>query len=118
MAENDLLTRVLQACAQAAPAPLFPAEFAAASGLARQDMDAAIDRLRLNGYLQIVDWVSGKGQGYALTPAGTEALTRPTELRKPAAAPQPEQPTFDDRIWQRGETVRAALLESGRPSSP
>ena len=115
MADTDLLTRVLHACSQAAPAPFFPGEFAASAGLPRPDIDAAVDRLRLNGYLQIVDWVQGKGQGYALTPAGTEALQQPTELRKPAAAPPTEQPTLDDRVWQRGETVRAALLEPGRP---
>ncbi|GEM_PF-4322859 len=115
MAENDLLTRVLQACAQAAPAPFFPADFAASSGLPRQDIDAAIDRLRLNGYLQIVDWVQGKGQGYAPTPAGRAAREQPIELRIPAAAPEPEQPMLDDRIWQRGETVRNALLQPGPP---
>lgn len=115
MAEDDLLTRVMQACAQVAPAPFFPSEFAASSGAARADIDDAIDRLRLNGYLQIVDWVQGKGQGYAPTPAGIEALKAPAELRRPAAAPPPEEPTIDDRIWQRGETVRQALLEPRTP---
>src|SRR5262245_10221653 len=115
MAENDLLTRVMQACAQAAPAAFFPSEFAASAGAARADIDDAIDRLRLNGYLQIVDWVQGKGQGYAPTPAGIEALRAPAELRRPAAAPSPEEPTIDDRIWPRGEAVRQTLLEPRRP---
>ena len=116
MADTDLLTRVMQACARNAPAPLFPAEYAATAGLPRADIDAAIDKLRLNGYLQIVDWVQGKGQGYTVTAAGIAALEKPTELRRPAAAPEPEQPTFDDRIWQRGEAIRAALLEPRRPT--
>lgn len=113
MAENELLMRLMQACAQAGPAPFFLSEFAATSGLARADIDAAVDRLRHNGYLRIVDWVQGKGQGYAPTSEGIEALKTPAELRKPVAAPA--QPTIDDRIWQRGETVRQALVEPGPP---
>lgn len=116
MADTDLLVRVLQACAQSAPAPLFPAEFAADSGIERGRLDDAVDRLRLNGYIQIADWIQGKGQGYTLTPAGAEALTKPTELRQPAAAPEP---TFERSLapetWERGEVIRASLIEPAPP---
>lgn len=116
MAESELLTRVLQACGQSAPAPMFPAEFAAATSLPRPDVDAAVDRLRTNGYVQIVDWVQGKGQGYALTPAGTAAMAEPMELRRPAnVEAAPEAPMLQDRRWQRGEAARLALMEPGPP---
>ncbi|MCI0684917.1 MAG: rhomboid family intramembrane serine protease [Gemmataceae bacterium] len=116
MADTDLLLRVLQACAQS-PAPLFPAELAATSGIDRARLDEAIDRLRLNGYIQIADWVQGKGQGYTLTPAGAAALTKPTELRQPAAAP-PEPAPERRRVpltWERGELIRSALVEPTPP---
>ena len=116
MADTDLLARVLQACSQSAPAPLFPAEFSTASGIDRSQLDDAIDRLRLNGYVQIADWAQGKGQGYTLTAAGAEALTRPTELRQPAVVREttPER-TFTPRTWERGEIIRAALVEPAPP---
>lgn len=116
MAESDLLVRVLQACSQSAPAPLFPAEFAASTGVERRQLDETIDRLRLNGYIQIADWVQGKGQGYTLTQAGAEALTKPTELRQPATVPEPTpERSLNTRNWERGEVIRAALVEPAPP---
>jgi membrane associated rhomboid family serine protease len=117
MADKDLLLRVLEACSRAAPAPLFPAQFAAEASLDRSHLDAALDRLRLNGYLQIADWVQGKGQGYTLTSEGTDALRDPARLDRPAPAPKPEpEPRLrTSRTWERGETVRNALVEPCPP---
>src|SRR5262245_29264494 len=118
MADTDLLVHILQACAQTAPGPLFPADLAAAAGIDRAQLDDAIDRLRNNGYIQIADWVQGKGQGYTLTAAGAEALTTPTELRQPAAAPEPvpmPKRSHTPSTWERGEIIRTALLEPRPP---
>jgi membrane associated rhomboid family serine protease len=117
MPDKDLLLRVLTACSRSAPGPLFPAQFAAEASLDRSRLDAALDRLRLNGYLQIADWVQGKGQGYTLTAAGADALRDPARLDRPAPAPNPElEPRLrTSRTWERGETVRNALLDPAPP---
>jgi membrane associated rhomboid family serine protease len=107
---DDLLLRVLQACADAAPAPLFPADGA---GLDRATLDAALDRLRLNGLVEIADWVQGKGQGYRATAAGAEALHR--QRIAPAPPPAEDVPDAADTAWQRGEEARAALLKPAPP---
>src|SRR5262245_43972428 len=101
MADNDLSLRILEACSRAAPAAMFPAQFAAEVNLDRSILDSALDRLRLNGYLQIADWVQGKGQGYTLTAAGADALRDPARLDRPAPAPEPvpEPRLRTSRTW-------------------
>ena len=106
--------RVLQACAQASPAALFPGRFAEEAGLDRAALDAALDRLRLNGHLQIADWVAGQGQGYRLTDAGRDALKNPALLNRPAPEPEPT-PEITSATWDRGEAVRAAFTDPGPP---
>jgi membrane associated rhomboid family serine protease len=116
MADTDLLRRVLEACSRSAPAPLFPSIFAGQAGLERGALDAAIDRLRLGGYIQIGDWVQGQGQGYVLTPAGALALQQTTALDQPAPDLEPEAPVLPtDTTWERGEAIRTALLEPAPP---
>jgi membrane associated rhomboid family serine protease len=117
MADKDLSLRILEACSRAAPVPMFPAQLAAEANLDRSLLDAALDRLRLNGYLQIADWVQGKGQGYTLTAAGTDALRDPARLDRPAPAPEPvpEPRLRASRTWERGETIRNSLIEPGPP---
>ena len=113
------LETILQHCAQAAPEPLYPAAFAAATGMPREQLNEDLDRLRLAGLLRLTDWVQGRGQGYALTPRGTEVLQSPRQrerLRKgllPAAGDG--APGLTDlrghrgTAWERGEAARMAM---------
>ena len=116
---DELLLEVLKACAQSAPEPLYPAAFAAYSGLERNLLDKALDYLRLHGLVSFTDWVQGKGQGYALTSEGDKVLQNPRLLKRaqpitpapPLSAPR-EPP---DSPWARGEAVRETLLNPVRP---
>src|SRR5262245_9000173 len=91
MAAEALLMEVLKACNAASPAPMYPMEFAAQSGLERAILDEALDHLRLRGLVRLTDWVQGKGQGYALTSQGAMALQDPKVLKR-APVPQEEAP--------------------------
>jgi membrane associated rhomboid family serine protease len=116
---DELLLEVLKACAQSAPEPLYPAAFAAYSGLERNLLDQALDYLRLRGLVSFTDWIQGKGQGYALTSEGDKVLQNPRLLKRaqpitlaPPLAPPREPP---DSPWARGEAVRETLLNPVRP---
>jgi membrane associated rhomboid family serine protease len=116
---DELLLEVLKACVQAAPEPLYPAAFAAYSGLERNLLDKALDYLRLHGLVSFTDWVQGKGQGYALTSEGDKVLQNPRLLKRaqpitpaPPLSP-PREPS--DSPWARGEAVRETLLNPVRP---
>src|SRR5439155_27258833 len=67
---NELLEILLRECQAAAPEPWYPSDYARQTGVARETIDADLDRLRLAGLLRLSDWVQGKGQGYVLTPEG------------------------------------------------
>src|SRR5437868_3189919 len=115
---DDLLLEVLKACARSAPGPLYPAEFAAFSGLERPVLDDALDHLRLRGLVRFTDWARDKGQGYALTAEGAAVLKNPRLLKRaqltelaPAAAP----PDRSFSPWERGEAVRETLQNPTRP---
>jgi membrane associated rhomboid family serine protease len=114
---DALLMEVLKACSQANP--LYPADFTAHSGLDRNLLDEALDHLRLRGLVRFTDWVSGKGQGYAVTSQGTMVLQNPNLLRKAQiqAPSPPPAPGFehDERPWARGDAVRDALLTPTPP---
>src|SRR5439155_14610990 len=116
---DDLLLEVLKACAQSAPHPLYPGEFAASSGLERDLLDEALDHLRLHELARLTDWVQGKGQGYALTARGAMVLQNPALLQRgrlPDAAPaEAKSPERAHSPWERGEAVRDALLNPARP---
>src|ERR1700693_1515466 len=79
---DELLLEVLKASAQSSPEPLYPAAFAAYSGLERNLLDQALDYLRLRGLVAFTDWVQGKGQGYALTSEGDKVLQNPRLLKR------------------------------------
>lgn len=114
--DRELLLFVLQACARSAPGPLYPADFAADAGCERAQIDAVFDHLRLGGFVQLTDWVKGKGQGYALTPAGAAALQQPGLLSRPAQSEQAVPiARGSNSTWDRGEAIRAALLDPGPP---
>ncbi|MCI0380141.1 MAG: rhomboid family intramembrane serine protease [Gemmataceae bacterium] len=116
----DLLLEILKACAAAHPEPLYPAAFAAESGLEREFLDESLDRLRMKGLVQLTDWAAGKGQGYALTPAGAAAVDDPNLLRRgrlPAPEADAAEPSADplSSHWERGEAIRLSLLEPKPP---
>jgi membrane associated rhomboid family serine protease len=77
----------------AVPETWFPARFAAAQGVPRDQLDDPLAELRLAGLVRIAEWVKGVGQGYAITPEGTVAAADPAALerltRSPTAAPAP-----------------------------
>lgn len=113
------LEQVLQLCAAAAPAPWYPSIYAKEAAIQRDSLDPHLERLRLAGLIRLTDWVKGTGQGYVLTPAGSELLANPRalgllrtgnlRLEKPAAPP----PLLDDdttKAFARGDAVRDVFM--------
>src|SRR5688500_14875757 len=78
---SDLLTFVLTQCQGAAPQPWYPSSYSGA-GVAREELDKAVDDLRLNNLIRISDWAKGKGQGYTLTASGEEVMKTPRLLKR------------------------------------
>lgn len=119
---------ILRYCAESAPRPWYPSEYARASGVPRDDLDAPLEKLRLGGLIHLTDWVKDLGQGYALTPLGVDVLGNKALLamlkvgKMPKAAqpveaegealPEPAS-TGQASAWDRGEAVREALLGAG-----
>jgi membrane associated rhomboid family serine protease len=116
---------ILLWCREAAPNPWYPAVFCQTSGTAREQLDPVLDELRLGSLIRLTDWVQGKGQGYTLTEQGAEVVRSPRLLEKLAArgvapikVPALQGPAAADSrpsAWDRGEAVRAALLNPPRP---
>jgi rhomboid protease GluP len=110
---------ILHLCAEAAPTPWYPKTYAQVTGIERDSLDPPLERLRLAGLIRLTEWTQGHGQGYVLTPEGTEFLHNPQALAHlragqlppppkailPPAVPAAGRPT----PWQRGEIVRAVL---------
>src|ERR1700693_5322558 len=109
---RELLTEVLRACFEAAPAPLYPGSFAHAHGLDRAVLDRALDELRLKGLLRLTEWVQDMGQGYTLTHAGLSLLENPRGLRPGAPIPTAPRPVADDDAEERPPP---ALIRPGPP---
>jgi rhomboid protease GluP len=115
--DRTLLTEVLRACYDAAPAPLYPAPFAQARGLDRADLDRLLDELRLKGLVRLTEWVQGRGQGYTLTPAGANLLDslQPGQVvrdYKPTVPP----PAYSPDEWPGDRPRRRpALIRPGTP---
>src|SRR5262245_19646054 len=106
--DDQFLLKLLQACADRAPEPLYPARFAKENNLDRENLDSGFDELRKRGFVQLTDWVKDLGQGRALTDAGKEAL----ETGNLKAAPLPANVAYESpalTTYQRGELVRGAL---------
>lgn len=115
---NPLYLKILDACRAQAPEPLYPKPFAIAENLDRNQLDDALDYLRIQGLIRFTDWVQGMGQGYALTEDGASILQNPLLLSKPRPAPAliPDERTQrGDSPWERGEAIRNTLLEPERP---
>src|SRR5262249_35573907 len=121
-ADENPLVAILQYCRAAEPDPWYPSVFARDKGIERDSLDPFLDRLRMGGLVQLTEWMQGTGQGYRLTPEGERVpgsardLAQLQQGRVPTtghvgaygAAPRPAGPGSH---WDRGETVRAALLE-------
>jgi membrane associated rhomboid family serine protease len=79
--------------------PWFPSVHARQTGTPRDSLDDPLTELRLADLVQIVAWVRGVGQGYALTPAGRAALAG-TSVRLVAPPPvvpaRPVEPAAED----------------------
>lgn len=117
---------VLKWCAAAHPEMWFPSECAEGTGTPRDQLNAPLWVLRQAGLVKVVDWVRGKGQGFALTPAGEVALTEPglipveaprqTVLRDDVPPAEPATPDERDTelaestTFERGEQAREAVL--------
>jgi membrane associated rhomboid family serine protease len=119
------LEAILISCAQAGQSPWYPSDFAQASGIPRDSLDAYLDELRLGGLVRLTDWEQGRGQGYALTPEGADVVRDPRLMqkirtngvpRKPVEALKPaERSEGNATAWERGEAVRAVLLAPKTP---
>src|SRR5262249_43032480 len=117
---------VLRQCTGAAPNPWYPSSYVSTDGVTREDIDRALDDLRLGGLVRLTDWVPGQGQGYVLTQEGSRVASNPavlTRLRewKPVYAAQQEASQTEraaNRRWtalERGDAVRDALVHGGSP---
>jgi len=109
---------ILQLCANSAPEPWYPADFARSMDIPPNRLDEPLDQLRLAGLIELTDWISGKGQGYQLTPDGEAVFHSPRllarlragQLPPPGALPtESTQPAFRGTEYGRGEAVRACL---------
>ncbi len=78
------LESILRLCAAKAPDPWYPSGYAKETGTPRDSLDPYLDQLRMAGLVRLTDWVSGHGQGYALTPAGEDVLKNPRQLANEA----------------------------------
>jgi rhomboid protease GluP len=113
---NDpFLLSVLQACAESAPQPLYPARFAKEANLDRDQLEHALDELRKRGLLKFTDWVKGSGQGYALTEAGQQAHQAKRLLWSAPTESADKPKASGVSTYERGEMVRAVLLEPATP---
>src|SRR5258708_2565758 len=68
---------LLQMIAQTAPRPWYAVDFVNSKGVPRDRLDQPLDQLRLAGLIAFAPWVSGKGQGFELTPHGADVLRSP-----------------------------------------
>jgi membrane associated rhomboid family serine protease len=122
--DHHPLETILRLCAAEAPHPWYPSVFAQTAGVPRDSLDPHLDRLRLGEFIQLTEWVEGRGQGYVLTPAGQRLLESPKLLVRARNGDLPQRPggthaapsgpgTFS--AWERGEAARSALLGYAPP---
>ena len=116
---------LLQMIAQATPRPWYPIDFTTSKGVPHDRLDGPLDQLRVAGLVAFTPWVGGKGQGYELTPHGIDVLRSPrlmAGLRRgylPAAREvaleEDHDPQVSGTILGRGDAVRRALANPGKP---
>ncbi|HEY2784129.1 MAG TPA: rhomboid family intramembrane serine protease, partial [Fimbriiglobus sp.] len=102
---------VLQAIASADGKTWFPAEYATETDCPRADLNAPLNELRLAGYVEVIDWVRGRGQGYGLTAAGRKALNLPGPIVLDQPKPRATEAN-PSRLTplERGDIARTALF--------
>ncbi len=112
---RDLPHQVLQAVEKKGSGGFYPRDDGATVDVDRPRLDAALDALRLGGFIELTDWIAQKGQGYRLTDAGRQALQRPDLLKRPAAPRPAPTPAIHDhsRDADQYDEVRRAVLEPG-----
>jgi membrane associated rhomboid family serine protease len=123
--QPELFETILRQCAAAAPRPWYPKTFVDSAGVQRDALDAALERLRLRGLIELTEWVAGHGQGYQLTPEGERVLHHAGLLAQVRAGKVPpareRREEGSDRggraatPYERGEAIREALLGASRP---
>ncbi len=116
------LADVLKLCAAAAPAPWYP-RTGPWPPFPKEDLDRALERLRLAGLVALTEWTADRGQGYVLTPVGRQALDDPRFLGRAADDRRPATPVLEetpdrpgDEAWRRSEAIKTALLSPSTPT--
>jgi rhomboid protease GluP len=122
---TDPLEAILYQCAQAAPRPWYPRQYAESIGIQRDTLDPFLERLRLSGLISLTPWEKDLGQGYTLTAEGKRVLYNPHLLARlrdgtlPVAPPREEtQANLRDApssTYGRGELVREAMVSRAPP---
>jgi membrane associated rhomboid family serine protease len=120
---TENLESVLRSIAAAGPEPWYPKLHAESSGVARDSLDAPLEKLRVAGLIRLTDWVKDRGQGYVLTPEGTGALNdgktlarvRDGKLSLPSTSSHAVPRTRGASAYERGEEVRSFFLYPTRP---
>ncbi|MBX3400151.1 MAG: rhomboid family intramembrane serine protease [Gemmataceae bacterium] len=107
---------VLRWVAAAGDAPWFPSRHAREHAVPRDALDVPLAALRDAGLIRVRDWVKGMGQGYSVTPEGSECLKNSALLARCLAHPRGErEPEPVPTAYERGEEAREALLELRPP---
>jgi len=99
--------QILAWVAAAQPEPWFPSA-APREGVSRDLLDEPLQELRRAGWLEIVDWVPGKGQAYRLTPAGAARLQKPQQSA--SLPPERHSRTLQALLAPRPAIVSMAIL--------
>lgn len=98
---------VLSWCAKADASGWFPAVHAQTTGILRDQLYEPTNALVRLGFIEVFDWVRGRGQGYKLTELGREKVGKPVVV--PAA--KPPQRSTGLTTYERGEIARDALIQ-------
>jgi membrane associated rhomboid family serine protease len=119
----ELLEMIIRECAAAHPRPWYPAQLVPGTGVPQEKLEASLDQLRLGGLVRLTPWVQGHGQGYELTPYGTQVVEHPRLLQRlssgevPQAPAEAVAPSMERHALQnlRGEKIRNALVTDAQP---
>src|SRR5438309_1136330 len=119
----DLPEYLLRECAAVSPQPWYPSSFRQ-PGVSSENLEAALDELRMAGLLHMTEWVAGRGRGYVLTPQGMQLLGNPGlvsrmragDILTPAETPSPALDVPEPEMREdRARAVAAALMNRARP---
>ncbi len=124
MSESDSSLRetLLRQCLAADPGPWYPRDYSASFGLDLETFYGPLNDLRQSLLVQLTEWITGKGQGYTITPLGKEVLGDPlflVQLREgktTAPATKASEPAARDTAtrFDIGEAARAAFFYRGQ----